>query len=339
MESEPEDPLVECAVSGEKRPQSQMLPFGDKWVSPELKETFVQQLAEVQDTGEEALDGYPFPDNFSFVSMVQQSWTIWTAQLVPMLIFSAVILAPFYLLGEYLAYEVLDPQPSAGGLGREFQIERIIDFWVGSFVAAGLYSCALARWRGEGAWDLSRLFSGGKAFYTKILGTRFLVGLAVFGVVFLLVLPIVVVGEISIMIPLGVAAFCLFLYLFVRLGCAEAAAVLIERGGGEAIGCSWRITKGHFWKLLFYRVIFYAPLTLLAFLLGMLLAIPALNHFAVSALISTIIFLAMSIGVVFELVLAVHLVAVHDRKPAAEKNDEAADSQEPELPEPESPGP
>ena len=46
LESETGEELAVCAQSGEVRPKSQMVPYGDSWVLPEHRDAFVQNLME-----------------------------------------------------------------------------------------------------------------------------------------------------------------------------------------------------------------------------------------------------------------------------------------------------
>jgi hypothetical protein len=45
---QPREPMAVCSVSGAILPESEMLQYGDRWVSPDHKETFLQQLREGQ---------------------------------------------------------------------------------------------------------------------------------------------------------------------------------------------------------------------------------------------------------------------------------------------------
>lgn len=321
MEDDQEDPLVECAVSGEMRRKSQMLPFGEEWVSPEHKDTFVQKLAEVvYEERADVVEGHPFETRLTFTSMINQAWKIWASQWKLILLMTAIVMTPFYLIAEYFSYEVFPSgEDEFGELRTELKIDRAIEFWVGSFIFASLYAFSSLRWNGGRRQSLKEFFQLGGSNYGRLIGTKFLVGLILVIVVLLSVVPIFFLEIEAVQIGLGIVAVCFCVFLFIRLGNSEALAIVEGRGGNEALASSWRLTKGKVWQLIFYRVGFYVPVVFVAFLAAIPMAIPFLDHFFVSAIVSAVIFFIMTLTKVFETVLAIHLQAAHDRALEAEE--------------------
>jgi len=116
-EGDPGDPLVTCAVSGERRPQSRMLPFGDRWVAPEHKETFVQQLREGEDRVVEPIEGVPFPTNLRLDAVLVQSWRILENQWKEILGMAAIVWTPEMVLAIHL--DANPPEAEAEAAERE----------------------------------------------------------------------------------------------------------------------------------------------------------------------------------------------------------------------------
>jgi len=46
IKTESGEEMAVCAASGAVKPKSEMVPYGDRWVSPDHREEFVQQLME-----------------------------------------------------------------------------------------------------------------------------------------------------------------------------------------------------------------------------------------------------------------------------------------------------
>lgn len=309
---DPMDPVVECAFSGVKRAQSRMLPFGDRWVAPEHKDEFVQELAEggSQDEVVGAIEGYPFSPSLTVGSTLSQTWSIWKDQVLQIFLVTALVWVPLSIGIEYLNYEVFEGDPdSLDSISNSFRLERSAEFWIGTIVAGGVMMLALRRWNGEKKLSLSETFGEGLRNYGRLLGTRFLGGLILLGILFVAIFPVVLISGAAgdwmllFFLPIGVAA----LWLMIRLGSADASALILQEGGMEAIKRSWRMTKGYVWKTVACRIVAYASIVLPILVSGFILAIPGFDNFLVSGLVSGFASCVLSFTVVFEMVLGIHL--------------------------------
>lgn len=312
---DPSDPMVKCAYSGEVRPESQMLPFGDGWVAPEFKDQFVQQLAEGGVAVEDGVMGEAYVADFTLGTMFSQSWKIWTDQLFQILLITLIVWGPISIAMEFLVYEVFTEDPeSLEAVQRSFQLERAAEFWIGVIATGGTMMIAILRWNGGGKVDLPGAFSEGFRNYGRLLGTRFLLNLLVMGGAIVLCVPIIVLADVVseglwlFFIPLGILA----IWLIVRLGCADGAALIREEGGMPAIKYSWKMTKGRVWKICLFRIAAYSLPLVVVFITGMVLAIPQLDNFWMSGIVSAIGTAVLSFTIVFEAIMALQLRAVYE---------------------------
>lgn len=290
-----------CAYSGKRLPRSEMLPFGDEWVAFEHRQEFIQRLQEGRDETEEPLPGYPFPAGLNVESLASQSWAIWTTQLGLVMGFAVILWLPVDFTVEFLGRTSL-PASNA--------VQNLANFFVGSFVNAGVLAYALHRWTGGGRWSLGRFFRGAGEYYGKILFTRFLFGLLLVPIFIPIGIAVVGTGgSVAGLVFVGILAFVSVVFFATRLGSAEALAVILSEGGPAAIKQSWAMSRGRFWRLLLYRTIVYMPVMIFTGVLFWASTIPALDSLPVRAVVTVIANAASTFYVVFEMVLAFHLRA------------------------------
>ncbi len=89
LKNEQGEELAVCAHSGEVRPKSEMVPYGERWVLPDHREDFVQHLMEGSEVeGSEDVGDYDPSASRYF----NQAWQLYTADFWPMVGVTAVIL-------------------------------------------------------------------------------------------------------------------------------------------------------------------------------------------------------------------------------------------------------
>lgn len=317
----PSDPIVKCVWSGEERPQSEMLPFGEVWIAPEHREVFVQNLAETGTSPDIPMEGFPFPTTLSLDTVLGQSFRIFSAQWKAILILCLAIHGPTQLVMEVISRHFLwAPEIGDDAFGMSYSL-TLYSIWgpvllglgsiilVGSFVAASLYAMTCDRWKGRSELEAGTLLRSGLENFPRVLLTRlflhalYLIAGATLSFLafqsfeagaFLILLAFVIVGGLSI-----------------RLHSGEAIAVLEGRGGSWALGRSWQLTRRNFWRITGYRLLVYLPIGAIGVLSGFLLEIPVpiLQNFVVAALVSTILTIPTAFASVFEMILAIHLQA------------------------------
>lgn len=296
-----ESELETCAYSGKRLPRSAMLPFGDEWVAFEHRQEFIQRLQEGREETEDPLPGYPFVAGLNVESLATQSWTIWTKQLGLIMGFAVMLWLPVDLIIEFIGRTSL---PTSNAL------QNLANFFVGSFVNAGVLAYALHRWTGGGRWSLSRFSRGAGEYYGKILFTRFLFGLMLVPLFIPFGIALVGAGgSVGSLVFVGILAFLLVAFLGTRLGSAEPLAVILNQGGPAAIKQSWVLSRGRFWRLVLYRTIVYVPVTILTGGMMWATTVPGFDFLPVRALVGVIANAVSTFYVVFEMVIALHLQA------------------------------
>ncbi len=320
--SELEDPIVTCAFSGEQHPESQMLPFGESWVTPEHRDAFVQHLAESGDSPDVPLEGFPFPTTFTLETVFGQCFRIFGAQWKAIAIFCVSLYGPCYLVVEFLNYRVFNQAFSVekDGFATTSLLGSIwgpvffgigVEIFLGSFVAAGLFVLTKDRWEGKSEKETGDLIREGAQRFLPVLGTRLLLFLLYFAIGGILGVLIFAAEGISMIFPVAAVTFVLFAFLGTRLTSAEALSVILGKGGNPALQSSWALTQGSFWKVLGYRILLFIPLGVVGGVISLIVEIPTplLQNLVTSAILSTLIAIPTAFTSIFEMVLAIHLKA------------------------------
>jgi len=315
LEQDPsEDPLEKCSYSGEVHPRSRMLPlFGGEWVHPDYRDSFVQQLSEGRSVDEDAVDGAPFPPTLTLNSLLIQTGKIWAAQwkeisliiLIFWVPFYILIWVPFYILSSYGLVENLGDDEAAWSI-TSLGLWKLWELWIGSLMTGGLFAMVYSLWQGGGRWNLGDLFRSGGRYYRKLLGTRLLLSLIGVGILLVFVLPIIFIPTLGILAILG----GLFLpFLVTRMSLSSAMSILIDRGGWEPIRRSWQATRGHFWRLTWYRIVVYGMVFVAILGWGLVWGLVSLFLLdVVSVTIFAFIYVTTAGGLaIFECVLATHM--------------------------------
>lgn len=320
---DPDDPLVECAFSGERRPRSRMLPFGEQWVAPEHKDDFIQQLSESGESYSPPLDGYPFAPTLSLEGVFGQAFRIFGAQWREIILFVLCLWGPVYVVIEFLSWEVLTglgenvPEGDLevgfslymGSIWGNLFLVYGAELLVGSFVAGGVFALTRDRWRGKGTVEFADLFRLGRESFGKVLLTRFMLfclfalfggGVAMFGFM---------AGEVGAIFLFVLIALVLIVFFAIRLTSAESMSLLIGRGGSAAFGKSWSLTKERFWLIFGLRFLLLISVGFATGAFAMIpeIPLPVFQNFFTSAIISTILGIPAAFVSVFEMILSLHL--------------------------------
>ena len=129
LRNESGEGMAVCAYSGEVKVKSEMVPYGDRWVSPEHKEAFVQQLME----GTQFKGGGDVADYQVNISQhFGQAWKLLTEDFWPIIGVSAAVFA---------GYMAASQVPLAGALAG----------FVATPLFAGLFYYMLLKVRGQTA--------------------------------------------------------------------------------------------------------------------------------------------------------------------------------------------
>ncbi|MCF6312754.1 MAG: hypothetical protein L3J39_09915 [Verrucomicrobiales bacterium] len=302
-----EDPLEKCAFSGEERPRSKMLQYGEKFIAPEFKEQFVQLLSEGGVKNPDDLD-CEFVTSLFLSDILRQSLVIWKAQWKEILLMFVMIWIPLELAAEYIAYNIEGDDWASIGTG--VRLENNMEIWIGSLVTGAIIALTGKRWRGGGQVSFSGTWSLGMTHYGRLLGTKIIFGLA-----FILVLiPFVILYFVLLeywMATVGIAiiGFLFLCFLFVRFGLSDPAAIGRKEGGIPALQASWNVTKGHFWRVAGFQLFVFSVLIVLSAPFYLLTMIPFLDHFVISALLAVVSGVILTFGTVETTVLYEHLVA------------------------------
>lgn len=157
--------MAVCAYSGAVRPKSEMIPYGDRWVLPEHRESFVQSLmAGAKAEGESA---QVMPDDYSVPigECLSRGWESLKADFWPNVGASAII------FGIYFAVSAI---PYLGSLGGLVQLP----------LYGGLYWYYLLKIRGQRP-EISAVFAGFSQPFLQL----FLMGIVLMLIVFATILP------------------------------------------------------------------------------------------------------------------------------------------------------
>jgi len=318
------DPLVPCAWSGKKKKQSEMLPFGEVWVAPEHRNAFVQQLAESGKSPDIPLEGYPFPAPLTLETVLGQSFQIFGAQWKAIVILCISIYGPTQLVIELLTRYVFSSPVLDSENPEDLFTFSMLSIWgpaslnlvsgvlIGAFVSAALFSMTWQRWDGRSELEAGGLLRTGVSNFLGVFLTRLIL-------YFLYVITGAVLGlllfqgatDMAAYFFFAMIAFVIIVFLSVRLTTAEPVSVLERKGGGLALGRSWELTRGNFWRIVGYRLLVLIPIGMISGVVGYILEIPipVFQNFFAAAVVTTLITIPSAFSSVFEMVLAIHLKA------------------------------
>ncbi len=294
-----------CSYSGKLVERSKMLQYGDDWISPDVKEEFIQSLLEQPEAGIPKGD-FAFPPDLRLRSIFAQSFQIFRSQFFAIAFVTAVIWTPLYLILEYYSYTALDDD-SMQSINRYWKLERTMETWIGSIATGAVLSLAAIRWNNGSKLTVGETFSEGMSHYGRLLGTRIVFGFALMGAALIGILPAILVDFLPFQIIWGTLATLAFIYLAVRLAFVEQFAITESAGGAPALKMSWHRTRGRFWLVLGYLTALFTPVLVAVFLSGGILLFPLLDNFVVSAIHSVIISIALMYLTVAMTVMALHL--------------------------------
>lgn len=187
--------MAVCAHSGAVRPKSEMIPYGDLWISPEHRDVFVENLMAGKDYGGNR-EGF-IPDDYTVPlgDILSRAWTSLSADFWPNVGVSALVI---------IMYGVASNIPYLGALAGFFQVP----------LYTGLYWYFLQKIRGRFS-DISLIFAGFSRQFLQL----FLVGLLVMAITLAALVP-------------GGIAFGFGYYMMQKGTSGEALGVGLAIGGG-----------------------------------------------------------------------------------------------------------
>lgn len=293
-----------CAHSGRRMEPDKMLRYGDHWIDPAVKDDFVQSLQENPDLLTK-FEVFQFEADLQLWNIFRQSFLIIRSQWLALLVVTAAIWGPLYLILDYFAYTTGGEAGIA--LANSYdRIDQALDFWLGTIVTSAAYHLSWKRWAGEPFTSVSTTFGDGFANYWRLLGTKFVAGILIILCVFLALLPVIFVDNLAFRILWGVVAGSGALYVIGRSALSEPLAIINQEGGSAAVKASWDATSGRFWRCCGYLIAVFIFPMILVFGFSLLTEIPFLQNFIVSAVSSVLASLSITVAAVGLTVVAIH---------------------------------
>lgn len=167
----------------------------------------------------------------------------------------------------------------ADDFAKSFRLQRSLDIWFGSLAAGAIYFTAAA---GSTVSSVGQALKLGSASWARLIGSRILANLALFGSLLLLILPAFWVG--------------------LKLSLADYAATVEDRSPTDALRRSWRLSQGNVILLLRTNLVAYGlPLLILLPVIFIQVTVaefyPALDNLATDILLGML----TSVGLAFSL--------------------------------------
>jgi hypothetical protein len=239
-------PLLTCAYTGARLPESSMVQIGGHWIAAEQKDACVQFLQQggVLPVLPEIVGKAP---PLRLIPIWKEAWRIFVPALPALLLMHLIVWLPGDLLSSYMDFEHFGEDD----ILRSIQFSVKLQGWIGIIAEAGCLFALGAVWRGERP-QLGRTVAAGFRFWPRMWLVSFLAGLAIIFGLLLLVVP-------------GI-------FFLVRYTFAGCYAVDDGRKATDALGASYRLCAGHFWVVVGVIVLTWAIATVSMFGVGFALA-------------------------------------------------------------------
>jgi hypothetical protein len=285
------DELVTCILSGERRPRSEMLAYGDQFVAPEHKDAFIRRL----ESGLAPVGGQGFagPLDGTPGQVVSQSLRL-TARNAPVLLaLSVAFLLPRDLATGWFDWHFVDSGGFLGGAEKpfgtvgSFGFAMLLEFTLGVVAYGGFLAAAHRSWEGRGRWwavvDAFRCWP--RLCMTYLLG---MISILI-GLVFLIVPGLVIAT---------------------RFYVSGAACVAEGRFPASALGRSWSLSAGRFWTCFVIAILAEGIVTVLPLAaLSLVLVLAPDLHWISTGLVTWAFSLPSALATVVGYVLFRHLAA------------------------------
>jgi hypothetical protein len=285
--------LVTCVFSGERRPRSEMLAYGDRFLAPEYKDAFIRRLEQgLESAGgpgfqNEPIDGAPGRVFSQALRVIGQNFVVLVALCLAFRL-------PLDLASNWFDWHFVDHSGFLVGVEKPFgsvhsiAFAMILEFTLGTVTTGAILAVAHRSWEGRSTW-----WAVTDAFrcWPRLCVTE------------LLVLVAIVIGLVLFVVPGLIVATRFFV--------AGAACVAEGRFPSSALGRSWRLTSDRFWTCFVIALLADVVFSVVpASVLGMILAVAPGVHWTVAGAVTWIAGLPVVVATVVSYVLYRHLVGL-----------------------------
>ena len=292
--SDPEDPLVICAFSGEAHPRSRMLEYGDQFVAPKHKEAFVSLL----ESGEPALNSRGLRDEplTGDIGLIfQQSFRLLREHWLPVSLTMVLCWLPSELIFSAVDWHLVDytygmePEKPLQPL-QASMLPYLLNLTIGLVGEAILLLIAHRGWQGRST-DFFALLMPALGMWSRLFRTRILVTLAT------------AVGFLLLVIP--------GFFIATLLALSEVTVVAEKRRPFSAAERSRALVRGHGWRVFFFAIVIGFGLAIPQVILTVAWGSLGIESWWTSALLTWLASLPLLITVFLLYVLYQHLLALH----------------------------
>lgn len=299
----PELDLTICSYSRTIQKRSDLLNYGDVWILPRYKEAFVQRLAE----GDlNPTDSREYHTSLGFGSIFAESWKIFTKYFA---VIASIHFTVWFLPDQLVAYgdqyffitgiESIDIRSS-------IQFSNLMEALFGIISIAAIIRICMHHEAGIEVTYKSGIRDG-VSFWWKVFLSRFCWFICILAILLVGMVPVIIAISKGYMVAAGIwgTVWAILGIVFaVRTSFITNSVLDTSRSGFQPIRTSFRVSKGHFWRIVGYLIPVGIIVFIPYFILGLVYEIPALAHWSVVGLLTTVSGLMMyGFGVVFLQVL------------------------------------
>ena len=285
FEKETNPDLEECAFSGTLHSRESLLAYGDQWILPDHKDSFVQELAEGR--GESKTS--QFEEGISLAIVWRRAWKIFGAHFLTIALIHVtvwLVLDQLASLADVTIYETDD----LAGIRGSFNLYRLFNSLFGIIAMAGILQVCI-RSEEQREVNYGTCLVEGLRYWGKIWVTRFLGGILLFVPLFLLLIPAILISDSLEFVPLFVALglwIILAIWFLIRAIFYTTHVVISGEWGWKPIPASFSLTKGHTWRVLWYSIVVGLLVSVIAIVAVSVTLIPGLDHWVLAGFLSTI---------------------------------------------------
>lgn len=223
------------------------------------------------------------------VSILRQSWKIWTANLIPILFVTAVVWLTLNLIGNSISHfflsESTEPSMAAPSSFRKFIPQFLIigKTAIGLFALGAVYCVSENSWNGGTKATLGQMFSYGYKNWGRLIFTRLAFLLLLLDAFFVLLFPGLFLfnfqqSQLALVTSILLTSF-VTIFLWARHLFSDVAAVVAQCGGFSALRRSREVTKGHFWRVVGFQGLIFLTFLFIAILLVIPFNLPFFETF------------------------------------------------------------
>ncbi len=297
-----EEPWETCAFSGERRPVSDMLPYGEHFVLPEHKDAFVRLL----ETGERVASGRGFLDeplDGGIGTVFRQGFALLKRSPLPLAIFLVIFWLPLDLIDSFVSWHFVDwgYDDVANPIFNEgqFQIVSTMMHTCAGLAGVIYFYAALQRtWEGRPPDIGDDCLVVLRRFFPALAARLMATALMLFGFLFLII-----------------PGF----FFAVRLCVVDAVASLERRSSFSAVQRGFHLTRDRFGlAFVFGLLVNFAFNAVPGFLLNLAWEWLPIESWVLAGFLSWCFTLPSALAVLFLFVLYRHLIDLGKNPPANE---------------------